>query len=151
MTECPLHAPLRHGSFLHAARVLAGLLTAIRKAREVRRASRLPRVEFERLKLDKFRRLARHAYERSPYYRRITAERVIDVATCEPHEFPVLTKSLLMSHFDEIVTAPGITKETIARFLTRSKDPAYGRAGLTGRPTRRRGTRAVRESAAVVP
>jgi phenylacetate-coenzyme A ligase PaaK-like adenylate-forming protein len=104
--------------------VLNGLLTAIRKAREVRRASRLPRVEFERLKLDKFRRLARHAYERSPYYRRIIAERDIDVATCEPHEFPVLTKSLLMSHFDEIVTAPGITKETIARFLTRSKDPA---------------------------
>ena len=28
-----------------------------------------------------------------------------------------------MRHFDEIVTVPGITKQTIAEFLTRSKDP----------------------------
>jgi phenylacetate-CoA ligase len=109
---------------LHAARVLDGLLTAIRKAREVRRASRLSRAELERLKLGKFRRLVRHVYARSPYYRRIIAERGIDVASCEPQAFPVLTKSLLMSHFDEIVTVPGITKRAIAEFLTRSKDPA---------------------------
>jgi phenylacetate-CoA ligase len=109
--------------FLHAARVFDGLLTAFSKAREVRRSSRLPRAELERLKLGKFRHLARHARDRSPYYRRIIADRGIDVATCEPHEFPVLTKSLLMSHFDEIVTVPGITKQAIAGFLTRSKDP----------------------------
>ena len=40
-----------------------------------------------------------------------------------PQDFPVLTKSLLMQHFDEIVTAPGVTKAAIAEFLTRSKDP----------------------------
>jgi phenylacetate-coenzyme A ligase PaaK-like adenylate-forming protein len=36
----------------------------------------------------------------------------------------VLTKSLLMQHFDEIATAPGVTKSAIAEFLTRSHDPA---------------------------
>jgi phenylacetate-coenzyme A ligase PaaK-like adenylate-forming protein len=105
------------------ARVFAGLLTAFRKAREVRRAATLTRVELEANQIAKFRRLVRHANDRSPYYRRIVAERGIDIARCEPKDFPVLTKSLLMSHFDEIVTVPGITKQTIAEFLTRSKDP----------------------------
>jgi len=105
------------------ARVFAGLLTAFRKAREVRRAAKLTRAELEANQLAKFRRLVRHANDRSPYYRKIIAERGIDIARCEPRDFPVLTKSLLMRHFDEIVTVPGITKQTIAEFLTRSKDP----------------------------
>jgi len=105
------------------ARVFAGLLTAFRKAREVRRAATLTRAELEASQLTKFRRLVHHVNERSPYYRRVIAERGIDVLRCEPKDFPVLTKSLLMRHFDEIVTVPAITKQTIAEFLTRSKDP----------------------------
>jgi phenylacetate-CoA ligase len=106
------------------ARVFAGLLTAFRKAREVRRAASLSRAELEASQLVKFRELVRHANARSPYYRRIVAERGIDVPRCVPGDFPVLTKSLLMRHFDEIVTVPGVTKQTIAEFLTRSKNPA---------------------------
>ncbi len=105
------------------ARVFAGLLTTFRKAREMRRAATLTRAELEANQLAKFRRLVHHVNARSPYYRKIIAERGIDVARCEPKHFPVLTKSLLMRHFDEIVTVPGITKQTIAEFLTRSKDP----------------------------
>jgi phenylacetate-coenzyme A ligase PaaK-like adenylate-forming protein len=105
------------------ARVFAGLLTSFRKAREVRRAATLTRAELEANKLAKFRRLVQHVNERSPYYRKMIAERGIDAARCEPKDFPVLTKSLLMRHFDEIVTVPGITKHAIAEFLTRSKDP----------------------------
>jgi phenylacetate-CoA ligase len=104
--------------------VFAGLLTAFRKAREVRRAAGLTRAEIEASQLAKFRSLVRHVNARSPYYRRIIAERGIDVARCVPGDFPVLTKSLLMQHFDEIVTVRGITKQSIAEFLTRSKDPS---------------------------
>lgn len=100
----------------------AEILVAIAKAREVRRASRLTRAELEARKLDKFRRLVRLVNERSPYYRRIVAERGIDVDRATPGDFPVLTKSQLMQHFDEIVTVPGITKQAIEAFLTRSKD-----------------------------
>ncbi len=71
----------------------------------------------------KFRRLVRFVKSRSPYYSRIIKQRGIDVASCLPGDFPVLTKSLLMEHFDEIATRPGITKDRIAEFLTRSKDP----------------------------
>ena len=107
----------------HARRVFAGLLTTIRKAREIRSAAGLTRAELETRKLVKFRHLVRHVHERSPYYRKIIAERGIDIANCQPRDFPVLTKSLLMRHFDEIATAPGVTKQAIADFLTRSKDP----------------------------
>lgn len=95
-----------------------------RKGREHSRAARLPRAELEANKLGKFRQLVRYARDRSPYYRRLIAERGIDVATCTPADFPVLTKSLLMQHFDEIAAAPGVTKSAITEFLTRSHDPS---------------------------
>lgn len=104
--------------------MLAELLIRLGKVREFRRARALTRAQLEALKLEKFRRLARHANEHSRYYRRIIAERRIDLAQCVPTDFPVLHKSMLMAHFDDIVTVPEITKQSIAEFLTRSKDPS---------------------------
>ncbi len=98
-------------------------LVRLAKSREFRRSAKLSRLEFEALKLAKFRRLARHVQRCSPYYRRIIAERNIDVDRCTPLDFPVLTKQSLMANFDDIVTVPGITKSAVAEFLTRSKDP----------------------------
>jgi len=103
--------------------MLAEAIIRWRKGRELKRVAQLTRAELETAKLAKFRRLVRHAQQRSPYYRRIIAERGIDVAACTSGEFPVLTKSLLMQHFDEIVTAPGVTKSAIANFLTHSHEP----------------------------
>lgn len=103
--------------------MLADTFVRWRKAREQRRMARLTRDELEAAKLAKFRRLVSWVEPRSAYYRRIIAERRIDVGSCRPEDFPVLTKSLLMKHFDEIVTVPGVTKQAIAEFLTRSHDP----------------------------
>jgi phenylacetate-coenzyme A ligase PaaK-like adenylate-forming protein len=103
--------------------MLGGIISRIAQAREIRRALTLSRADFEAWKLEKFRHLVRHVRERSPYYRRIIAERHIDVDRCSPSDFPVLTKSLLMQNFDEISTARGVTKQAIADFLTRSHDP----------------------------
>jgi phenylacetate-coenzyme A ligase PaaK-like adenylate-forming protein len=104
--------------------MLAETFVRWRVAREHRRSAKLTRAELEAEKLAKFRRLVRYVEKRSPYYRRIVAERGIEIDTCTPSDFPVLTKSLLMRHFDEIATAPGVTKSAIAEFLTRSHDPA---------------------------
>src|SRR5689334_8393874 len=79
--------------------------------------------EHEALKLQKFRALVRHAKRHAPYYADIIRARDIDVATCTPADFPVLTKSLLMANFDGIVTDKRITRQTVADFLTRSSDP----------------------------
>ncbi len=103
--------------------MLEQLRIVLANLREQRRAESLSREQFEALKLEKFRRLAAHAADRSPYYARIVRERGIVPARCVPGDFPVLTKPELMAHFDEIVTAPGVTKRGIAEFLTTSHDP----------------------------
>jgi phenylacetate-CoA ligase len=81
------------------------------------------RAELETAKNHKFRALARHAHAHAPYYANIVRERAIDLNTCTPADFPVLTKSLLMANFDGIVTDPRISKQVVADFLSRSTDP----------------------------
>jgi phenylacetate-coenzyme A ligase PaaK-like adenylate-forming protein len=81
------------------------------------------RVELDAVKNQKFRALARHADAHAPYYANIVRERAIDLNTCTPADFPVLTKSLLMANFNDIVTDPRITKQVVADFLSLSKDP----------------------------
>ena len=82
------------------------------------------RAEFEAAKQQRFRSLVRHASVHAPYYANIIRERGLDLETCRPADFPVLTKTLLMANFDAIVTDPRISKQVVADFLTRSSDPA---------------------------
>jgi phenylacetate-CoA ligase len=100
------------------------LILTTSKLLEYRRNERLTRSELDRLKLAKFRRLARHAITHSPYYAEIARERSIDPDRCTLQDFPPLTKSVLLSNFDRIATDPRITRQTVADFLSRSTDPA---------------------------
>jgi len=59
--------------------MLSELRTAISKSRQYRRAERLSRAQLEALKLDKFRRLVRHANQHSPWNRDIIAGRGINM------------------------------------------------------------------------
>ena len=81
------------------------------------------RAEFEAAQAQKFRALIRYAGARAPYYANIIRERGLDVNTCKAGDFPLLTKSILMANFNDIVTDRRITKEVVADFLTRSTDP----------------------------
>ncbi|NQV68593.1 MAG: hypothetical protein HQ498_01070 [Pseudohongiella sp.] len=81
------------------------------------------RDRFEALKLEKFRKLVRHANQKAPYYTRLIKQRGINVETCTPADFPVLTKAMLMANFDDIVTDPRLSKQLVADFLTQSSDP----------------------------
>ncbi len=71
----------------------------------------------------KFRNLIRFVSRHSPYYSRLIKENNIPLDECVPEDFPVLTKRVLIEHFDEIVTAPDIRRDGIADFLSRSKNP----------------------------
>jgi phenylacetate-CoA ligase len=81
------------------------------------------RAELEAAKEQKFRALIRHASANAPYYANIIRERGLDVNTCRAGDFPLLTKSILMANFNDIVTDRRVTKEIVADFLTRSTDP----------------------------
>ncbi|MFF4576581.1 phenylacetate--CoA ligase family protein [Streptomyces sp. NPDC001410] len=58
------------------------------------------RSELKAYQADALRRLRAHAYARSPFYRRFHA----GLADTPLRDLPVLTKALLMEHFDELVT-----------------------------------------------
>jgi phenylacetate-CoA ligase len=80
-------------------------------------------VALDEPKSERFRALVRHASAHAPYYSKVVRERGIDLETCVPSDFPVLTKSILMSNFDEIVTDRRVSKTIVADFLTRSSNP----------------------------
>jgi len=91
---------------------------------EFSRNSRLSRAKLEAVQLKKFRRLVAHANSRSPYYSDLIKTRSIDIESCMPTDFPVLTKTDVMENFDRIVTDRRITKDGVSSFFKTSKDPA---------------------------
>ena len=93
------------------------------KIEEYRQNMFLKQSELDHIKLKKFRSLVRHANNLSPHYRKIIQERQIDVNSCNPDDFPVLTKTCLIEHFDEIVTNQELSKGKIQKFLRTSNDP----------------------------
>jgi phenylacetate-CoA ligase len=93
------------------------------KVAELATNLQLSRSQLEQRQLDKFRRLVAYARARSPYYRDVIAKYAIDVASCHPGDFPVLTKSDILDNFDRIVTQPAITRRRVEDFLRVSKDP----------------------------
>ena len=78
---------------------------------------------FEEQRLVRFRKLVKHAYKKSPYYTNIIDQHNIDLDSAVPEDFPVLTKSIAMEHFDDIVTDKNITKKSIEEFVNTSSDP----------------------------
>lgn len=67
----------------------------------------------------KLRKLLRFAWEHSAFYRRSFARAGIGEAeldTSPLSAFPTIDKTVLMEHFDEIVTVPGLRQEALRRF-----------------------------------
>jgi len=67
----------------------------------------------------RFRALLRHAYARSPYYRRQLQG--IDLETCAITDLPTLDKAGMMENLDDIFTDPILRRADLERFM---KDPA---------------------------
>ena len=85
--------------------------------------SRLDRQTILRRNRRRFTRLACYLQRHSPYYARIMDQRGIDPRTARPEDFPVMEKAELIRHFDQIVTAPGLSRAKIEAFLERSHEP----------------------------
>jgi phenylacetate-coenzyme A ligase PaaK-like adenylate-forming protein len=99
-------------------------LALISRVREILADSRLTLAQREVAKLKSFRRLVLHAYAKSPYYAEMIAARGIEIESCAPADFPILTKQMLMENFDGIVTDRRVTRQAIEAFLARSRSAA---------------------------
>lgn len=70
--------------------------------------------QLRQLQLSQFRKLLRHAYAHSPFYRQQLQG--LDLTRCQPADVPILNKPEMMANFDDLVTDRRITKEGLAEF-----------------------------------
>src|SRR5262245_16579286 len=91
----------------------------LRAAKELAERERWPRERLEAFQQQRLRELARHARENSQFWRaRLPHERL------ELSQLPVLTKTELMQHFDELVTEPCLRRDDLLEHLARINDDA---------------------------
>ena len=108
--------------------------------------TRLPGTQMKQQQNQKLRTLLHFAWERSAFYRRtfekagITEEQL---ETLPLSAFPAIDKTVLMEHFDELVTVPDLRQEELRKFDAETqadRRPYLGKyhvvhsSGSTGKP-----------------
>jgi phenylacetate-coenzyme A ligase PaaK-like adenylate-forming protein len=113
------------------------VLGVLARRRQLRRRDSWSRKRLLDYQAGELGRLRRYAYARSPFYRRFHAGRLDGPLA----ELPVLTKTQLMEHFDELVTARDVRLGDVEEYLAglRGNELFAGKyqvcatAGTTGR------------------
>jgi phenylacetate-CoA ligase len=80
------------------------ILKVLALRHRLRQRDRWTRPQLEAHQDRALHRLRRHAYARSPFYRRFHK----GVTDCPLGDLPILTKEMVMEHFDELVTDPTV-------------------------------------------
>lgn len=94
------------------------LIKLMRKLAQLRQHERWTRAQLEAYQAEALQRLRAHAYTRSPFYQRLHQgryDRPLD-------ELPVLTKALVMEHFDDLVTDPAVRLEDVRAHMARDRE-----------------------------
>lgn len=114
------------------------MLQLLRTLRQLRAHERWTRQQLEEYQSNSLRDLRRYTYQRSPFYQKFH-QGLMDRPL---HELPVLTKSMMMEHFDELVTDRSLHLGDVRTFAERAdvgerfKDRYYVTAtsGSSGQP-----------------
>jgi phenylacetate-CoA ligase len=108
-------------------RHLADLGAALRLARAQSSREHGPRAELARHQQQRLEAVVRHAATHSPFYRRHFAETgTLDDGPVQLRRLPVLDKSLLMEHFDELVCDPRLRRDELLDWVGRmTRDQLY--------------------------
>ncbi len=88
------------------------LLTILHNVGQLRQHERWSRSRLETFQAESLRRLREYAYARSPFYQRFH-HGLFDRPLAE---LPVLTKTMLMGHFDDLVTDRSIRLDAVREF-----------------------------------
>jgi phenylacetate-CoA ligase len=92
---------------------LAVVLRVLGRRHRLRQRDQWTREQLQAHQARALRQAREHAYAHSPFYRRFHAGR-----TDRPlQELPVLTKAMVMEHFDELVTDPAVTLAEVEAHL----------------------------------
>ena len=116
---------------------LAVVLRVLGRRHRLRQRDQWTREQLQAYQARALRQLRHNTYARSPFYRRFHAGR-----TDHPlHELPVLTKAMVMEHFDQLVTRPAVKLAEVKAHLAalEGNERLHGRywvaatSGTTGR------------------
>ena len=89
------------------------MLKLLHRLEQMRQHERWTRPQLESYQTEALRRLREHAYAHSPFYRHFHQG-----LTDQPlHELPMLTKTMMMEHFDEFVTDRSISLRDVRAHL----------------------------------
>ncbi len=86
----------------------------------LREAEQLNQPALSELREKRMRMLLKHAFENSPFYKKLYTEQGITlekIANQALSDFPFVNKPMLMSNFDEVITRPNLTRSEIDLFL----------------------------------
>ena len=116
---------------------LAVVLRVLRRRHRLRQRDRWTPQQLQAYQARALQQLRDHAYAHSPFYRRFHAGHADRPLT----ELPVLTKAMVMEHFDELVTDPAVRLAEVEAHLAALQDNErfHGRywvaatSGTTGR------------------
>ena len=103
-----------------------------------------PREQLIQFQHEQLRKMLRHAVDASPYYRDLIGDLVARHAPL--HEFPVMTKAVLMANFDRIVTDKRLTRALVEQHLSSAEvgTPLLGEYLGSGNRRHDRRTRHIR-------
>ena len=94
------------------------LLRVFHELEQMRKRERWTRPQLEAYQADSLRRLRDYAYARSPFYGRFH-KGLMDRPL---HELPVLTKAMVMEHFDELVTDRTVRLEDVREHMATDRE-----------------------------
>lgn len=89
----------------------------VRDVLEYKKVSTWPREKVMALQQERWQNLVKFVYKKSPYYKGVMKERGLSPETAKVEDFPVLTKQIILDHFDEIVTDPKIKLKEVTKFV----------------------------------
>ncbi len=88
------------------------MLILLHTLERLRKHDQWTRPQLEAYQAESLRRLREHTYAYSPFYQKFHK----GLSNRPLHELPVLTKAMLMEHFDELVTDRSIRLEAVREF-----------------------------------
>jgi phenylacetate-CoA ligase len=108
-------------------RRLADVAAALRLARTQTRGEQGPRAQLAHHQQQRLETVVRHAATHSPFYRRQLAETgALGDGPVQLQRLPVLDKSVLMEHFDELVCDPRLRRDQLLEWAGRlTRDQLY--------------------------
>lgn len=103
------------------------ILSIWQALRIVKKAESLDAQQVQHLQEHRFRKLLKHAFQKSRFYKSYYSDHGITEADIDgilPADLPIIDKNIMMENYDDLVTDPLLKQADLERFIKESPDPS---------------------------